>query len=98
MDASCSADSLLFVFGLQRIRRGQGHFADSLAAAEKDGLPADLKARLYELTHGWRLVDGRWTDGSAGDANYGVVGVAYVSFRQSESLIASIIRAALGSS
>jgi diketogulonate reductase-like aldo/keto reductase len=31
--------------------------ADSVAAAEKDGLPADLKARLDELTHGWRLVD-----------------------------------------
>jgi aryl-alcohol dehydrogenase-like predicted oxidoreductase len=31
--------------------------ADSLAAAEKDGLPPDLKVSLDELTHGWRLVD-----------------------------------------
>ncbi|MDR3538648.1 MAG: aldo/keto reductase [Acetobacteraceae bacterium] len=31
--------------------------ADSLAAAEKGGLPADLKARLDDLTHGWRAVD-----------------------------------------
>ncbi len=31
--------------------------ADSLAAAEKGELPADLKARLDDLTHGWRAVD-----------------------------------------
>jgi aryl-alcohol dehydrogenase-like predicted oxidoreductase len=31
--------------------------ADSLAAAEAGPLPADLKARLDELTHGWRAVD-----------------------------------------
>ena len=30
--------------------------ADSLAAAEKP-LPADLKARLDEMTHVWRAVD-----------------------------------------
>ena len=31
--------------------------ADSLAAAEMGGLPADLYARLNDLTHGWRAVD-----------------------------------------
>ena len=31
--------------------------ADSLAAAEKGPLPADLKARLDEMTHEWRAVD-----------------------------------------
>jgi 1-deoxyxylulose-5-phosphate synthase len=31
--------------------------ADSLAAAEKGTLPADLKSRLDDLTHGWRAVD-----------------------------------------
>jgi aryl-alcohol dehydrogenase (NADP+) len=31
--------------------------ADSLAAAEKGALPADLKSRLDEITHGWRAVD-----------------------------------------
>lgn len=31
--------------------------ADSLAAAEKGALPADLKAKLDEITHGWRAVD-----------------------------------------
>jgi aryl-alcohol dehydrogenase (NADP+) len=30
--------------------------AESLAAAEKP-LPLDLKARLDDLTHGWRAVD-----------------------------------------
>jgi 1-deoxyxylulose-5-phosphate synthase len=31
--------------------------ADSLAAAELGGLPAELLARLNDLTHGWRAVD-----------------------------------------
>jgi len=31
--------------------------ADSLAAGEKGPLPADLKARLDEITHGWRAVE-----------------------------------------
>ena len=31
--------------------------ADSLAAAERGALPADLKARLDETTHAWRAVD-----------------------------------------
>jgi aryl-alcohol dehydrogenase (NADP+) len=31
--------------------------ADSLAAGEAGGLPADLKAKLDEMTHGWRAVD-----------------------------------------
>lgn len=31
--------------------------ADSLAAAEQGALPPDLKARLDEITHGWRAVD-----------------------------------------
>ena len=31
--------------------------ADSLAAAEAGPLPGDLKARLDDLTHGWRAVD-----------------------------------------
>jgi aryl-alcohol dehydrogenase-like predicted oxidoreductase len=31
--------------------------ADSLAAAEAGPLPADLKTRLDEVTHGWRAVD-----------------------------------------
>jgi aryl-alcohol dehydrogenase (NADP+) len=30
---------------------------DSLDAAEQGPLPADLKARLDELTHPWRAVD-----------------------------------------
>jgi aryl-alcohol dehydrogenase-like predicted oxidoreductase len=30
---------------------------DSLDAAERGPLPADLKARLDELTHEWRAVD-----------------------------------------
>lgn len=34
-----------------------GQLADSLAAAETGALPADLKARLDDLTHGWRAVD-----------------------------------------
>ena len=31
--------------------------ADSLTAAGMNGLPGELKARLDELTHGWRAVD-----------------------------------------
>jgi aryl-alcohol dehydrogenase (NADP+) len=31
--------------------------ADSLAAGEAGGLPPDLKAKLDEMTHGWRAVD-----------------------------------------
>src|SRR6185312_1195317 len=31
--------------------------ADSLAAAEQGPLPAELKAKLDELTHSWRAVD-----------------------------------------
>jgi 1-deoxyxylulose-5-phosphate synthase len=31
--------------------------ADSLAAAEMNGLPSELKAKLDEMTHGWRAVD-----------------------------------------
>ncbi len=31
--------------------------ADSLAAAEMNGVPAELKVRLDGLTHGWRAVD-----------------------------------------
>jgi 1-deoxyxylulose-5-phosphate synthase len=31
--------------------------ADSLAAAERGSLPAELKSRLDDLTHGWRAVD-----------------------------------------
>ena len=31
--------------------------ADSLAAAERGPLPSELKARLDEITHGWRAVD-----------------------------------------
>lgn len=31
--------------------------ADNLAAAEQGPLPADLKAKLDEVTHGWRAVD-----------------------------------------
>jgi aryl-alcohol dehydrogenase (NADP+) len=31
--------------------------ADSLAAGEAGPLPADLKARLDDLTHAWRAVD-----------------------------------------
>jgi aryl-alcohol dehydrogenase (NADP+) len=34
-----------------------GQLADSLAAVEKGPLPPDLKARLDDLTHGWRAVD-----------------------------------------
>jgi aryl-alcohol dehydrogenase (NADP+) len=31
--------------------------ADSIAAGEAGGLPADLKTKLDEMTHGWRAVD-----------------------------------------
>ena len=31
--------------------------AESLAAGEAGGLPADLKAKLDDMTHGWRAVD-----------------------------------------
>jgi aryl-alcohol dehydrogenase-like predicted oxidoreductase len=31
--------------------------ADSFAAAEKGSLPAELKAKLDDMTHGWRAVD-----------------------------------------
>jgi len=31
--------------------------ADTLAAAEQGALPHDLKARLDDVTHGWRAVD-----------------------------------------
>lgn len=31
--------------------------ADSLAAAELNGLPHEVKAKLDELTFGWRAVD-----------------------------------------
>ncbi len=31
--------------------------ADSFAAAKLNGLPSDLKAKLDDLTHGWRAVD-----------------------------------------
>lgn len=31
--------------------------ADSLAAAANGALPAELKAKLDDLTHGWRAVD-----------------------------------------
>jgi SAM-dependent methyltransferase len=41
-------------------------------------------------------VNGRRPDGSAGDVNYGVIGVGYAGFRQPEPRIASAIRAALG--
>ncbi len=34
-----------------------GQLADSLAAAEAGPLPTDLKAKLDDLTHGWRAVD-----------------------------------------
>jgi aryl-alcohol dehydrogenase-like predicted oxidoreductase len=34
-----------------------GQLADSLAAAEKGPLPADLKATMDDMTHGWRAVD-----------------------------------------
>jgi hypothetical protein len=31
--------------------------ADGFAAAEMNGLPPELKAKLDELTHGWRAAD-----------------------------------------
>jgi SAM-dependent methyltransferase len=41
-------------------------------------------------------MDERYRDGSAGDANYGVIGQGYVNYRQPEPLIAEFIRSALG--
>lgn len=38
----------------------------------------------------------RHADGSAGDANYGVIGTNYVAYRQPEPFIADFIRKALG--
>jgi len=40
---------------------------------------------------------GRHADGSAGDANYGVIGASYTDYRQPEPGIAARIEAALGS-
>ncbi|MEI9996036.1 MAG: class I SAM-dependent methyltransferase [Rhizomicrobium sp.] len=40
--------------------------------------------------------DGRVGDGSAGDANYGVIGQDYAKFRQPDPRIAALIHAALG--
>ena len=41
-------------------------------------------------------MDGRHQDGSAGDANYGVIGQGYTNYRQPEPYIAEFIRQALG--
>lgn len=41
-------------------------------------------------------MSGRHDDGSAGDANYGVIGTGYVRYRQPEPRIAAMIVAALG--
>jgi SAM-dependent methyltransferase len=41
-------------------------------------------------------VGGRNTDGSAGDANYGVIGKSYSSYRQPDPRIAAVIAQALG--
>jgi SAM-dependent methyltransferase len=38
----------------------------------------------------------RFTDGSAGDANYGAIGPGYAQFRQPDPRIAAVIHAALG--
>ncbi|MBA8878343.1 class I SAM-dependent methyltransferase [Phyllobacterium myrsinacearum] len=38
----------------------------------------------------------RFNDGSAGDANYGVIGTGYTSYRQPDPHIAEFIRSALG--
>ncbi len=38
----------------------------------------------------------RQADGSAGDANYGVIGIGYANYRQPEPRIAAMIEAALG--
>lgn len=38
----------------------------------------------------------RFNDGSAGDANYGVIGTSYVNYRQPDPHIAAFIHAALG--
>ncbi len=41
-------------------------------------------------------MQGRYQDGSAGDANYGVIGSGYTNYRQPDPHIAEFIRAALG--
>lgn len=41
-------------------------------------------------------MQGRYQDGSAGDANYGVIGSGYTDYRQPDPHIAEFIRAALG--
>jgi SAM-dependent methyltransferase len=41
-------------------------------------------------------MQGRHQDGSAGDANYGVIGSGYTNYRQPDPHIAEFIRAALG--
>jgi SAM-dependent methyltransferase len=41
-------------------------------------------------------MSGRHSDGSAGDANYGVIGTDYTKYRQPDPHIAEFIRAALG--
>ena len=43
------------------------------------------------------MVEGRRRDGSAGDADYGVIGARYARFRQPEPRIAELIGRALGS-
>ena len=42
------------------------------------------------------VLDSKRDDGSAGDANYGVIGAGYARFRQPDPRIAAIIRAKLG--
>ncbi len=44
----------------------------------------------------FKAMSERHQDGSAGDANYGVIGKGYVSYRQPEPYIAEFIRRALG--
>lgn len=48
------------------------------------------------IREGSRAVSERHQDGSAGDANYGVIGKGYTSYRQPEPHIAEFIRHALG--
>jgi aryl-alcohol dehydrogenase-like predicted oxidoreductase len=50
--------------------------ADSLAAADMNGLSPELKARLDELTHGWRAVDAERWHCIANGADHGGQGIS----------------------
>ncbi len=57
-------------------------------------IKADVSGRLHKGR--FKAMSKRHQDGSAGDANYGVIGKGYASYRQPEPRIAEFIQHALG--